>query len=86
MIVMTTKSTLENQIKFLNKQIATRTHELSLDWAYGGVRLVLENKKRYTQADLSRRLSKPELYEVLYALTNVLRTMKYDKGLRRTVK
>ena len=69
-----TKQILDSKIETLNAQLSTdsRPYEYSLDWAYGGVKLVKRDKVNLSEADVHyTRLTKRELNTVLEAIINV---------------
>lgn len=71
----------------MNKDLAGQNKRLDLDIAYGGYQLVIVHEDQgYGESDLSRRLKASEMYEVLYALQNVVRTMQYHDWLHAPAK
>lgn len=74
-----TDTQLKNMVGFINADIGTESKKIGLDFAYGGVKLVIVHLDQgRAESDLSRRLTKREMYETLHAITNVLRVAKHN--------
>ena len=69
-----TKDDLEQAIRVVN--IDMDTHTLTLDWAYGGVKVQLQDKDGYIIKDIGPRGTKHEIYTLLTFASSVLRYSK----------
>lgn len=68
-----TKAVLAAKVQYLN-DITGGSYDL--DYAYGGVRLVRLTNEHGGIADMSERVSKPEMARILDSITNVVVRMK----------
>lgn len=68
-----TKDILRAKVDYLNQ---LTDGKLTLDYAYGGVRLVKLTNEHGGVADMSERVSKPEMARILDSITNIIVRMK----------
>ena len=64
-----TKDILSAKVDYLNQ---LTNGKLALDYAYGGVRLVKLTNEHGGAADMSERVSKPEMARILDTMINVI--------------
>ena len=74
-----TNKMLDNMVGFINADLAvSEKKKIKLDYAYGGVQLVIVHYDQgQSESDISRRLTKREMYETLYTIQNLLRIFEY---------
>ena len=82
-----TKQDLEHQIKVLNGHFGIRDWSYNtaghfhIEYAYGDCRLVRVVNEGGGARDISKRGTKREIYEKLYAINNVMHEFKDDFGV-----